>query len=157
VSECLIYIPVFTCLSCICLNVLFTSLYSRVSVLYLSECLIYIPVFTCLCLVFEGVISFIVHETIKRSGACIDDMLHFVFHFLKTVIRSVLEYACPVWHNSLTNEQSDQLECIQKRALKIICGSSFIDYEHMCFLYNLPSLSEHRETICKRFFFKNLC
>jgi len=42
-------------------------------------------------------------------------------------------FACPVWHNSLTNEQSDQLESIQKRALKIICGSSFIDYEHMCF------------------------
>jgi len=56
----------------------------------------------------------------------------------------------------LTNEQSDQLESIQKRALKIICGSSFIDYEHMCFLYNLPSLSERRETICKRFFEKSV-
>jgi len=86
-------------------------------------------------------------KLLKRSGACIDDMLH----LFKTVIRSVLEYACPVWHNSLTNKQSDQLESIQKRALKIIRGSSFIDYEHMCFLYNLPSLSERRETICKRF------
>jgi len=76
--------------------------------------------------------------------------------FLKQVIRSVLEYACPVWHNSLTNEQSDQLESIQKRALKIICGSSFIDYEHMRFLYNLPSLSERRETICKRIFYKSV-
>jgi len=76
--------------------------------------------------------------------------------FFKTVIRSVLEYACKVWHNSLTNEQSDQLESIQKRALKIICGSSFKDYEHMYFLYNLPSLSERRETICK-LFLKNLC
>jgi len=86
-------------------------------------------------------------KLLKRSGACIDDMLH----FFKTIIRSVLEYARPVWHNSLTNEQSDQLESIQKRALKMICCSSFIDYEHMCFLYNLPSLSERRETICKRF------
>jgi len=79
-----------------------------------------------------------------------------MLHFFKTVIRSVLEYTCPVWHNSLTNEQSDQFESVQKRALKIICGSSFIDYEHMCFLYNLPFLSECRETICKRFL-KNLC
>jgi len=26
----------------------------------------------------------------------------------------------------------------------------------MCFLYNLPSLSERRETICKRFFYKSV-
>ena len=36
-------------------------------------------------------------------------------------------------HNSLTNEQSDRIESIQKRALKIICGSNIIDYEQMCF------------------------
>ena len=55
-------------------------------------------------------------ELLKRSGAFIDDMLY----FFKTVIRSLLEYVCPVWHNSLTNEHSDQIESIQKRALKII-------------------------------------
>ena len=63
-------------------------------------------------------------KLLKRSGVCIDDMLH----FFTTVIRSLLEYACPVWHNSLTKEQSDRIESIQKRALKIICGTSFIDY-----------------------------
>ena len=71
---------------------------------------------------------------------------------LKTVIRSILEYACPVWHNSLTIEQSDQIESIQKRALKIMCGSSIIDYEQLRILYNLPSLFERREFLCKRFF-----
>jgi hypothetical protein len=35
-------------------------------------------------------------------------------------IRPVLEYACPVWHSSLPNSFSDQIEHIQKRALKII-------------------------------------
>jgi hypothetical protein len=49
---------------------------------------------------------------------CIDDMLH----FFKTV-----------WHNSLTNEQSDRIESIQKRALKILCGFNIIDYEQVCF------------------------
>ena len=29
-----------------------------------------------------------------------------------------------------------------------------IDYEQLRTLYNLPSLSERRETLCKRFFFK---
>ena len=69
-------------------------------------------------------------KLLKRSGACIDDMLH----FFKTVIRSLLEYACPVWHNSLTNEQSDRIESIQKRALKIICGFNIIDYEQVFFV-----------------------
>ena len=64
--------------------------------------------------------------------------------------------ACPVWHNSLTNERSSQIESIQKRALKIICGSSIIDYEQLLILYNLPSLSERRETSCKRFFEKSV-
>ena len=64
-------------------------------------------------------------KLLKRSSASIDDMLY----FFKTVIRSLLEYACPVWHNSLTNEESDQIESIQKRALNIICDSSIIDYE----------------------------
>ena len=71
-----------------------------------------------------------------------------MLHFFITVIRSLLEYACPVWHNILTNEQSDQTESIQKCALKIICGSSIIDYEQLRILYNLPSLSERRETLC---------
>jgi len=34
-----------------------------------------------------------------------------------TVIRSVLEYAAPVWHSSLTAEQKDSLENVQKWAL----------------------------------------
>ena len=44
-------------------------------------------------------------KLLKRSGACIDDMLH----FYNSVIRPVLEYACPVWHNSLTTDQSDRV------------------------------------------------
>ena len=52
-----------------------------------------------------------------------------------------------------TNELSDQIESIQKRVLKIICGSSIINYEQLRILYNLPSLSE---TLCKQFF-KYLC
>ena len=36
------------------------------------------------------------------------------------MIRPVLEYAAPVWHHLLTKTQSDQLEAIQKRAMRII-------------------------------------
>ncbi len=91
-------------------------------------------------------------KILKRSGASIDDMLH----FYKTVVRSLLEYACPVWHSSLTNEQSDQIESIQKRAFKIISGSNIFGYQQMCFVYNLPTLSDRRETVCKLFFGKSV-
>jgi hypothetical protein len=91
-------------------------------------------------------------KLLKQSSACIDDMLD----FFKTVIPSLLEYACPVWHYSLTNEQSDQIESTQKRALKIICGFNIHDHEQVHFLYDLPPLTERRETLSKQFFFKSV-
>ena len=40
--------------------------------------------------------------------------------FFTTCIRPILEYASPVFHNGLTNYLSQDLERIQKRALRII-------------------------------------
>jgi hypothetical protein len=68
-------------------------------------------------------------------------------HFFETVVFSLLEYACPVWHNNLTVEQSDLIDNIQKRALKKTYGSIIIDDQQMCHLYKLPTLSEGRETV----------
>jgi len=53
---------------------------------------------------------------LKRSGASTEDLIS----FFASVIRPVLEYACPVWHSNLTKGQHDLLESLQKRALKII-------------------------------------
>ena len=46
-----------------------------------------------------------------------------------TFVRPILEYACQVWHFSLTEKLSNQIVQIQKRAVKVI-------------LPNLPSYSE---------------
>jgi hypothetical protein len=35
-----------------------------------------------------------------------------------SVNRSILEYACPVWHPGLTQAQSEDLERVQKRCHK---------------------------------------
>jgi len=43
-----------------------------------------------------------------------------LLHFYTTVVRPVLEYACPVWHSGLTVAQSDLLEYMQKRAICIV-------------------------------------
>jgi len=73
---------------------------------------------------------------LKRNGATVKDMVH----FNETVIRSVLEYACPAWHSSLTVEQCFRIESIQIHSFKI-CH----DYSHM-------SLSDLQAILCKRFF-----
>jgi len=42
---------------------------------------------------------------LKRNCATVKDMVH----FYDTLIRSVLEYACPAWHSSLTVELESEL------------------------------------------------
>ncbi len=53
---------------------------------------------------------------LKRNGVQSSNLRRVFCSF----IRPVLEYACPVWHSSLPNSLSDQIEHIQKRTLKII-------------------------------------
>ena len=73
---------------------------------------------------------------------------------LKTIyvslIRSVCEYACPVWSTGLTSELSDMLESIQRRALRVILPS--ITYELACDRLELPYLADRRKELCKTFF-----
>jgi len=85
---------------------------------------------------------------LKRNGATVKDMVH----FYETVIRSVLEYACPAWHSSLTVEQCFRIESIQRRSFKLIYGSTS-HYENICQDYSHMSLYNRREFLCKRFFY----
>ena len=48
--------------------------------------------------------------------------------FYCAVIRSTVEYAAQVWHGGLTQAQSNDIERIQKRALRIF-DPDFKDYE----------------------------
>jgi len=54
---------------------------------------------------------------LKQAGICASDLVLFYC----STIRSVLEYACQVFHLSLPSFLSEELECIQKRALRTIC------------------------------------
>ena len=47
----------------------------------------------------------------------------------QTRVRSILEFAVPVFHSSLTAEQSRKIEMVQKKALAIILGASYNNYE----------------------------
>ena len=78
-----------------------------------------------------------------------------LFYYYKTIVRPVLEYACPAWHSSITITQSNKLETIQKRALSIIFGSYVYDqYENFCSANEIFTLKERRETLSRSFFTK---
>jgi len=57
-------------------------------------------------------------KQLRRADVPTRDLLH----FYTTVVRPVLEYACPVWYPGLTSARSELLESVQKRAIRIISG-----------------------------------
>ena len=71
-------------------------------------------------------------------------------------IRSLLEQSAPVWHSSLTQENSDDLERIQKSALKIILQQRYKNYSDAMKLLELDTLKQRREQLCLSFALKCL-
>ena len=65
-------------------------------------------------------------------------------------IRPVLEYASPVWHGGLTDEQSCAIEYIQERALRI--AHPGMEYKDALSEAGIPLLSERRHIQCKALF-----
>ena len=66
-------------------------------------------------------------------------------------IRSLLEQSCTVWHSGLTDENSQDLERVQKSALKIILQESYDTYEGALKTLELESLDDRRERLCLQF------
>ena len=74
---------------------------------------------------------------------------------LKTIyilfVRSHLEQSATVWHSSLTQDNRDDLERVQKSALKIILQEKYINYKNALNHLNIESLEDRREEICLNF------
>jgi hypothetical protein len=62
-------------------------------------------------------------------------------------IRSVLEQNCTVWHSSLTQENIEDLERVQKSAIKIILKSKYNNYEKSLDILELENLKDRRESL----------
>ena len=77
-------------------------------------------------------------------------------YLYKTFVRSALEYSAVVWHSSLSQKNIDDLERIQKSALKVILKEKYKDYKSALSDLNLQSLSDRRENLCLRFAKKSL-
>ena len=78
---------------------------------------------------------------LKRAGISPDDLLAFYY----SVIRSVLEFSCQLFHRSLPKYLSDDIERIQRRAMRIIFPS--LSYCEAMDKAGIPTLSERRESL----------
>ena len=56
-----------------------------------------------------------------------------------------------MWHSSLTKENREDLERVQKAALKVILKEDYSNYEDALKQTHMESLHERRETIALRF------
>ena len=66
-------------------------------------------------------------------------------------IRSILEFACPVWNGALSKEDSGKIEKIQKAFLRIIMQKNLTDYKNTCNSLNMQTLEERRLILCQKF------
>ena len=66
-------------------------------------------------------------------------------------IRSILEQSCIVWNSSLTAENCDDLERVQKAAVRIILGKNYTNYENALIKADLEPLKKRRDELCKTF------
>ena len=87
-------------------------------------------------------------RVLKQAGVPPD---HFITIYC-ALVWSALEYACQVWSSSVESHLEQQLERVQKRALRIIFPGS--DYETALCGGSIPSLSERRLYLCNKTFEK---
>lgn len=81
-------------------------------------------------------------KQLRRAKVPSEDMLL----FYTTCIRPVLEYACPVFHHSLPQYLSNEMERLQKRALRMIQPD--LSYAEALVALDVASLYERREILC---------
>ena len=87
---------------------------------------------------------------LKYVGVKMEDLIDIYVLY----IRSIAEYCSVAFHASLTGEQSDMLERIQKTCLKVILGDMYIDYEAALEMTGLDTLFNRRKKRCLDFSLK---
>ena len=56
----------------------------------------------------------------------------FIIDVYTKEIRSILEYAVPIWHGALTVKDSDKIERVQKIVLKFLLRHNYSSYTEAC-------------------------
>ena len=84
---------------------------------------------------------------LKYAGVSLEDLIDIYVLF----IRSITEYCSIAFHSSLTIEDSNKLEQIQKICLKVILGDMYVSYSVALEMSGLKLLSTRRQDRCLDF------
>ena len=84
---------------------------------------------------------------LSSFGAPMSDLKQVYIAF----IRSLCEQSSCVWHSSLTLQNEEDLERVQKVALRIILKNRYQSYENALNLIDLQSLKERQNYLCLNF------
>ena len=87
-------------------------------------------------------------RVLRRCGLSPSDLLLVYL----SLVRSILEYACPVWHTALPKYLSDKIEKVQKRAFRIIYPEA--DYQTALNTAKCKRLDDRRHELCCKTFKK---
>jgi len=99
----------------------------------------------------ETLLSYL--KQLRRAGVPYAQLLS----FYTAVIRPVLEYAAPVWNHLLTKIQIDQIEAIQRWAVRIIYSyTNDMPYISALYCAAIPSLADRREQLSASYFKKSI-
>ena len=79
-----------------------------------------------------------------------------LMHIFKSQVRGVLEYCSTVWHSSLTVNDSNDIERVQKAAMRLIMGTKYQGYKEALKDMSLDSLEERRKKMALNFVKKSL-
>ena len=77
-----------------------------------------------------------------------------IFDYYVKEIRSIAEQGVVVWNSGLTNYLVNELEKIQKVAMKIILSEHYTSYETACLFFNVATLSSRRTDLCTNYAIK---
>ena len=84
---------------------------------------------------------------LKSANVMDDD----IFFFYTMKIRSVLEFAAPVFFSMLTNKNVADIERIQKIVFKVILGRRYDNYEQACQNFSTTTLYYRRQALALNF------
>ena len=79
-----------------------------------------------------------------------------LIHIYKSQVRGNLEYCSTVWHSSLTESDTKDIERVQKAAVRIFMGNKYQSYEKALEFLKLDSLKERRMKMALNFAKKSL-
>ena len=89
-------------------------------------------------------------ELVRRVasfGTPVEDIKNIYILF----VRSILEQSATVWHSSLTQENINDLERVQKSAIQVILQENYSSYKQGLAQLNIESLASRREQLCLNF------